>query len=78
MQLAKDFARNGGGVVAVLHDLNLTTSFSDRCLVMKSGKPVSLGATAEVLHPELLSKTYDITLKRYETDDGQHYFLPAI
>jgi len=78
MQLAKDYARSGGGVVAVLHDLNLTASFSDRCLVMKSGKPMGLGATAEVLHPDLLSKTYDIAVKRYETGDGQHYFLPAI
>ncbi|MEM8702268.1 MAG: heme ABC transporter ATP-binding protein [Pseudomonadota bacterium] len=78
MQLAKDYASRGGGVVAVLHDLNLTASFSDRCLVMKSGRPMSLGATREVLHADLLSRTYDIALTRSETADGQSYFLPEL
>ncbi|TJX77895.1 MAG: heme ABC transporter ATP-binding protein, partial [Mesorhizobium sp.] len=30
MNIARDFTRRGGGVVAILHDLNLTAMFADR------------------------------------------------
>ena len=30
MNIARDFARRGGGVVAILHDLNLTAMYADR------------------------------------------------
>ena len=35
MNIARDFARSGGGVIAILHDLNLTAMFADRIFVMQ-------------------------------------------
>ncbi|GAB2203627.1 heme ABC transporter ATP-binding protein [Roseibium sp. ROS1] len=63
MQLAADYAKRGGGVVAVMHDLNLTTAFADRVLVMQGGRRLAFGARDEVMQAELLSKAYDFPLE---------------
>lgn len=38
MNIARDFARRGGGVIAILHDLNLTAMYADRIFVMHRGR----------------------------------------
>ncbi|WP_299815962.1 heme ABC transporter ATP-binding protein [uncultured Roseibium sp.] len=62
MQLAAGYAAAGGGVVAVMHDLNLTAAFADRILVMKGGKRLSFGGRDEVMQADLLSEAYDFPL----------------
>ncbi len=63
MQLAADYAKRGGGVVAVMHDLNLTAAFADRVLVMQGGSRLAFGTRDEVMQAELLSKAYDFPLE---------------
>ncbi len=63
MQLAADYAKRGGGVVAVMHDLNLTAAFADRVLVMQGGRRLAFGTRDEVMQAELLSKAYDFPLE---------------
>lgn len=63
MQLAAGYAKRGGGVVAVMHDLNLTAAFADRVLVMQGGRRLAFGARDEVMQAELLSKAYDFPLE---------------
>lgn len=63
MQLAADYAKRGGGVVAVMHDLNLTAAFADRVLVMQGGCRLAFGTRDEVMQAELLSKAYDFPLE---------------
>ena len=62
MQLASDYATRGGGVVAVMHDLNLTLTFADKVLVMQKGRRLAFGPREEVMQSELLSKAYDFPL----------------
>ncbi|WP_297590423.1 heme ABC transporter ATP-binding protein [Roseibium sp.] len=62
MQLAAEYAARGGGVVAVMHDLNLTLTFADKVLVMQKGQRLAFGATEEVMRSDLLSKAYDFPL----------------
>ncbi|PVB59612.1 heme ABC transporter ATP-binding protein [Labrenzia sp. 011] len=71
MRLAADYAASGGGVVAVMHDLNLTAAFADRILVMKNGRRLSFGARDEVMRADLLSDAYDfpLALTRFEESD---------
>ena len=38
MRIAREFADRGGGTVAILHDLNLASMFSDRIYVMHRGR----------------------------------------
>ncbi|MEQ8372173.1 MAG: heme ABC transporter ATP-binding protein [Roseibium aggregatum] len=63
MQLAAGYAKRGGGVVAVMHDLNLTAAFADRVLVMQGGRRLAFGTRDEVMQAELLSKAYDFPLE---------------
>jgi iron complex transport system ATP-binding protein len=63
MRIAREFARAGGGVVAVLHDLNLTAHFADQVCVMQAGRVVRQGQAAQVLRPAILSPVYDCPLR---------------
>ncbi|MER8781521.1 heme ABC transporter ATP-binding protein [Mesorhizobium sp. M0437] len=63
MDIARDFARRGGGVVAILHDLNLTAMYADRIFVMHRGRLAATGSPQQVLSDELIEKVFDCRLK---------------
>lgn len=63
MNIARDFARRGGGVVAILHDLNLTAMYADRIFVMHRGRLAAAGAPQETLSSELMSRVFECDLK---------------
>jgi iron complex transport system ATP-binding protein len=58
LALAREDARAGGGVVVVLHDLNLAAAYADRVAVLDHGRLRAVGAPREVLTGELLSDVY--------------------
>ncbi len=62
MGIAREFAREGGGVVAILHDLNLTAMVSDRIFVMHKGRLAASGTPHEVLRDDLMEKVFDCRL----------------
>lgn len=77
MNIARDFARRGGGVVAILHDLNLTAMYADRIHVMHRGKLAAAGTAADVLTDELIERVFECKLKVGTTPlDGTPYVLP--
>lgn len=71
MALAADYAARGGGVVAVMHDLNLTGAFADRVLVLKEGRRLAFGRRDEIFRAELLSDAYDFPLALTEREEGR-------
>lgn len=77
MRLAADYARRGGGIVAVLHDLNLTAAFADQVLVMKQGQLIGQGRKEDVLQADLLSHAYDIPLEMNDLPSGRRYLVPS-
>ena len=62
MRLAKDFARAGGGVIAIMHDLTLTAMFADHVVMLKTGRLQASGAPEDVFTAEKLSAVYDCPL----------------
>lgn len=58
MTIARQFADGGGGVIAVMHDLNLTSMFADSILLMRGGRNVVQGNAQTVLSDEHLSRAY--------------------
>ena len=60
MQILRERARNGCGVLAVIHDLALAERFMDRLVLMDSGRIVADAAPASVLTPERLATVYRI------------------
>lgn len=65
MQIARDFAdAGGGGVVAVMHDLNLTAMFSDSVALIAEGRLMAQGGRPEdVLCDDRLSQAYRCAIR---------------
>jgi len=63
MGLAREFAAGGGGVIAVMHDLNLTAMYADHVHVMAAGQTAGAGPVAEVLTDARLSEVYGCPLR---------------
>jgi iron complex transport system ATP-binding protein len=57
---ARDFARRGGGVLAILHDPNLACHFADHVILMKRGRVVTRGTPRDVFTPENIRAAFDI------------------
>lgn len=75
MNIAREFARRGGGVVAILHDLNLTAMYADQVFVMHRGRLAAAGAPSEVLSDELISRVFDCRLKVGALPQGNTPFV---
>lgn len=58
MQLARRFADAGGGVVAVMHDLNLSAMVADRMVLLHGGKVLAEGRPDSVMTDTILSQAY--------------------
>lgn len=58
MQLARRFADAGGGVVAVMHDLNLSAMVADRMVLLHGGKVLAAGRPDSVMTDAILSQAY--------------------
>lgn len=63
MDIARDFALRGGGVVAVLHDLNLTAMYADRVAALHGGRLAGFGVPADVLTDDLISSVFECRLR---------------
>jgi iron complex transport system ATP-binding protein len=76
MKIASDFAARGGGVVAILHDLNLTAMFADKVLVMRKGRAAVSGTPAEVLTDDVLERAFEVSLRVGALPGGTPFVLP--
>ena len=75
MDLARNYAAQGGGVVAVMHDLNLTAMFADEVVLMENGQVAAKGSPAEVLTDSTLARTYRCAVPVNTTPPGDIPFL---
>ncbi|MEM6615836.1 MAG: heme ABC transporter ATP-binding protein [Pseudomonadota bacterium] len=69
LETVRDYANAGGGVFAVLHDLNLTARFADAVYLMSDGRIVARGSPETVLTEEHLSTVYGCAMRVYRSDD---------
>lgn len=63
MDIAREFAKNGGGVIAVLHDINLTAMYADKVVVMSEGFITASGSPADTISDFMLQTTYKCPIK---------------
>lgn len=70
MRLARGFADAGGGVIAIMHDLNLSAMFADRMAFLVDGRLAATGSPCEVMQRDLLEAAYGcrIALNRVPWD----------
>ncbi|MCQ3978193.1 MAG: heme ABC transporter ATP-binding protein [Anaerolineae bacterium] len=60
LKIVCDFAHNGVGVLAILHDLNLAAQYADRIMLLREGRSIALGVPGEVLTPALIQAVFDL------------------
>ena len=75
MRLCRTYAQDGGGVVAVMHDLNLTSMFADSIAMLHRGQLMAQGKANEVLTDTLLSEAYGCQLRVNAIPDGDGTFV---
>ena len=69
-------AAAGGGVVLVLHDLNLAARIADDAVLLRGGRVVAAGAAAEVLTAPRIAEAYGVAVEIGVTPAGQRFILP--
>ncbi|WP_455478501.1 heme ABC transporter ATP-binding protein [Bartonella sp. B10] len=62
MNIARNFANCGGGVLAVLHDLNLAAYYADKMILLKQGEVYCEGSASTVLTTQNLRNAYHCSL----------------
>ncbi len=63
MDIARDYARRGGGVVAILHDLNLTLMYADAVVAIHAGRCAAAGMPGAVLGDALIERVFGCRLR---------------
>lgn len=77
MNIARDFARRGGGAISIMHDLNLAAMYSDRIYVMHRGRIAADGAPSYVLRDDVIARVFECDLKvNALPPSGVPYLLP--
>jgi iron complex transport system ATP-binding protein len=71
MDLLRKAARQGGGVLAVVHDLTLAARFADRVLIMESGRIIAQGAPAETLDPARIAEVFGVDAQMLPFDGAE-------
>jgi len=75
VELARTMARQGKGVVMVLHDLNLALSWADRVAVMETGKLICMGSPDEVYKSGVLERVFQVKVDRVALADGHSQYV---
>ncbi|MCG7519034.1 heme ABC transporter ATP-binding protein [Ruegeria sp. Ofav3-42] len=73
--VARNFAAQGGGVVVVMHDLNLTALFADYVYVLSEGNVWGSGTPTAILNDKTMEQVYGIDLPINTLPKGQVPFI---
>jgi iron complex transport system ATP-binding protein len=63
LSTARQFAAQGTGVLAILHDLNLASQYADRLAILTGGRLDMVGTAQEVLTPQRIAATFKIQVQ---------------
>jgi iron complex transport system ATP-binding protein len=76
MRIARDFADAGGGVVMVMHDLNLTAMTADSVTLLSEGRLIAQDTPTHAMTSERLSTAYGCSLAVNTVPQSGVYILP--
>jgi iron complex transport system ATP-binding protein len=76
MRLARSYADAGGGVIAIMHDLNLSAMFADRIAFLVAGRLASVGSPDEVMQQDLLEAAYGCRIALNRAPIAGPWLLP--
>ena len=62
MDVLKEYARLGHGVIVAMHDLSLAVRYCERICLMNKGAVVAIGMAQDVCNEAILSKVYGVAV----------------
>ncbi len=74
-RLLRSLREQGLLVVAVTHDLNLAATYSDRVVMLKSGRLAADGTPAETLRSDVIEKVFGVQSQIREAADGRPWIV---
>lgn len=78
MQIVRAFAKGGGGVMMVMHDLNLTAMSADSVILLSGGEVLHQGTAQDKLHDDLLSRAYGCLIAVNRVPKAGVFLLPQM
>jgi len=75
MDIARDYAAAGGGVIAILHDLNLAAMYADQIAIMKEGRIVAQDSPTTALTDTLIGDVFGCPLRLNALPAGHAPFV---
>ena len=75
MDILRQRADMGQGVLIVLHDLSLARRFCDELLLLNKGQVLAYGSPEDVLTADNLEKAYNIRAAEWQRE-GEHFLVP--
>ncbi len=75
--LLVDHARQGGAVLASLHDLNLAWDLADHCIVLDGKGGAVAGKRDSVLTAERMSRVFDVAIESVELHGARRFVVVA-
>lgn len=63
MDVARQFANSGGGVIAILHDLNLAAIYADQIIALRDGRLHGCGTPRDILTDQLIAEVFDCPMR---------------
>lgn len=77
LEIAQRFTKEGGGVLAILHDLNLAVTFADHLIVLHGGRVAAEGRPQDIVTADLIKTVFGLDLEiGHHADDARPYVLP--
>ena len=73
MRMLRTLAQSGKGIVAVMHDIPLALGYSDRIIVLESGRIAANGTPDEVWSSGILERIFGVQILRAPDGKGFYY-----
>jgi iron complex transport system ATP-binding protein len=60
IEIAREIAKEGTGILLVIHDLNLAAMLADRVAMMKAGRIVATGRPESVIRDDMMADVFEV------------------
>lgn len=77
LALVRELARQGAGILLILHDINLAARFTDHVVLLENGRMLAEGAPGEVLTAGNIRAGFGVDVKLVGTGDGDAPLIVA-
>lgn len=75
MNLLKNLAQKGKGVVCVLHDIELALKYSDSIILMQNGKLIASGDATQESLINKIADAFNVSITMINNNDKIHYCI---